>query len=67
MSNKMYDVLKWITMVVLPAVASLYTGLAAVWNLPLANAIPDTIMLLVTFFGIVLGISSERYKNKVGA
>lgn len=65
MSNKVYDALKWITMVVLPAMASLYTGLAGVWGLPLANEIPDTIMILVTFLGIVLGISSAQYKKKV--
>jgi TRAP-type C4-dicarboxylate transport system permease small subunit len=65
MSNKVYDALKWITMVVLPAMASLYTGLAGVWGLPLANEIPDTIMVIVTFLGIVLGISSAQYKKKV--
>lgn len=65
MSNKVYDALKWITMVVLPAMASLYTGLAGVWGLPLANEIPDTIMIIVTFLGIVLGISSAQYKKKV--
>ena len=65
MSNKMYDVLKWITMVVLPAIASLYTGLAGIWGLPMAEQIPDTIMIVVTFLGIVLGISSAQYKNKI--
>ena len=65
MSNKMYDVLKWITMVVLPAIATLYTGLAGIWGLPLAEQIPDTIMIVVTFLGIVLGISSTQYKKKL--
>ena len=63
MSNKMYDALKWITMVVLPAIATLYTVLAGIWGLPLAEKIPDTIMALVTFLGIVLGISSAQYKK----
>ena len=64
MSNKLYDALKWITMVVLPAIATLYTGLAAIWGLPMAEQIPDTIMIVVTFLGIVLGISSAQYKKK---
>lgn len=65
MSNKFYDVLKWITMVVLPATATLYTLLANIWGLPFAEKIPDTIMGVVTFLGIVLGISSAQYKKKV--
>ena len=66
MSNKMYDVLKWITMVVLPAIATAYTGLSGVWGLPFAEQIPDTIMIVVTFLGIVLGISSAQYNKKQG-
>ena len=65
MSNKVYDVLKWITMVVLPASATLYTVLANIWGLPLAEKIPDTIMGVVTFLGIVLGISSAQYKKNI--
>lgn len=65
MSNKMYDVLKWITMVVLPASATLYNLLAGIWGLPLAEQIPDTIMGVVTFLGIVLGISSAQYKKNI--
>ena len=64
MPNKVYDVLKWIAMVVLPAIATLYTGLAAIWNLPLAGQIPDTIMAFDLFIGVVLGISSAQYSKK---
>lgn len=64
MPNKVYDVLKWIAMVVLPAIATLYTGLAAIWNLPLAEQIPDTIMAFDLFIGVVLGISSAQYSKK---
>lgn len=64
MSNKTYDVLKWITMVVLPAIATLYNVLAGIWGLPLAEQIPDTIMAVVTFLGIALGVSSAQYNKK---
>ena len=64
MSNKIYDVLKWITMVVLPAIATLYNVLAGIWGLPLAEQIPDTITAVVTFLGIALGISSAQYHKK---
>ena len=64
MSNKTYDVLKWITLNLLPAIASLYFGLAKIWELPYAENIVGTISLIVTFLGAVLSISSEEYKKK---
>ena len=64
MSNKVYDVLKWITTVVLPAIGTLYFALAGIWGLPYADQICGTITAVVTFLGIVLGISSAQYKKK---
>ena len=32
LSNKMYDVLKWVVIIVLPAISALYSGLAGVWG-----------------------------------
>ena len=64
MSNKVYDVLKWITTVVLPAIGSLYFGLAGIWDFPYADQITGTITIVVTFLGIVLGISSAQYNKK---
>lgn len=65
MSNKMYDVLKWIAMVVLPAIGTLYFALASIWGFPYAEQIGGTITAVVTFLGVVLGISSAQYKKKV--
>ena len=56
MSNKMYDVLKWIAMVVLPAIGTLYFALAGIWGFPYAEQICGTITAVVTFLGVVLGI-----------
>ena len=64
MSNKMYDVLKWIAMVFLPAMATLYLALAGIWGLPYGEEVVGTITAVVTFLGIVLGISSAQYKKK---
>lgn len=65
MKNKTYDVLKIIALIVLPAIATLYSGLAEVWGLPCADQIPTTIMLFDTFLGTVLQISSNNYQKKV--
>lgn len=66
MSNKVYDVLKWIAMVVLPAVGTLYFALAGIWGFPYGEQIVGTITAVDTFIGVVLGISSAQY-NKTAA
>lgn len=63
MSNKVYDILKFIAQIVLPAVATLYTTLADIWGLPYGEAIPLTIMALDTFLGAILMISSNQYNK----
>lgn len=63
MSNKVYDILKWIAMVVLPAVATLYFALAGIWGFPYGEEIVGTITAIDTFLGVILGISSANYHN----
>ena len=64
MSNKVYDVLKWIALVVLPAIAVLYSSLAGIWGFPYAEEIVGTITAVDTFLGVLLGISSAQYNKK---
>lgn len=64
MSNKVYDVLKYITQIVLPAIATLYFALSDVWNLPYAEQVVGTITAIVTFLGVILGISSANYNKE---
>ena len=64
MSNKMYDVLKWIAMVFLPAIATLYFALAGIWGFPYGEEVVGTITAVDTFLGVLLGISSAQYNKK---
>lgn len=64
MSNKTYDVLKWIALVVLPAASALYLGLSKIWGLPAGEEISGTIALVDTFLGTLLGVSSAKYARK---
>lgn len=64
MSNKIYDVLKWIAMYLLPAIGTLYFALAGIWGLPYGEQIVGTITAVDTFLGVILGISSAQYKKK---
>lgn len=63
MSNKVYDVLKWIAMYLLPAIATLYFALAGIWNLPYGEQIVGTLTAVDTFLGVILGISNAQYKK----
>lgn len=65
MSNKMYDFLKYIAQVVLPAIGTLYFAIAEIWKLPCAEQVVGTITAVDTFLGILLGISSNKYYKKV--
>lgn len=65
MSNKTYDILKWIAQIVLPAIGTLYFALAGIWGFPYGEQIVGTITAIDTFLGVVLGISTAQY-NKVG-
>lgn len=63
MSNKMYDVLKWVCIIVLPAIATLYMGLAKIWDLPFEAEIPQTITVVDAFLGAILGVSTIQYNK----
>ena len=64
MSNKAYDVLKFIEQIVLPALATFYVTLSSLWGLPYAEQISGTIMAVDTLMGAVLMISSNKYNKK---
>lgn len=64
MSNRVYDILKWICMVLLPALSTLYAAIASVWGLGYSPEITGTIAALTTFLGVVLGISSNAYAGR---
>lgn len=63
MNDKTYDILKWIAMILLPAIATLYFTMANIWSLPYADQIVGTITGVDTFLGVILGISTSRYNN----
>ena len=60
-NSKVYDILKWVTMIVLPALATAYVGLAAIWGFPYADEVAKTTAVICTLLGALLGISSAQY------
>ena len=63
MSNKTYDVLKWIAQIVLPAIGTLYAALSGIWGFPYGEQIVGTILAVDTFLGAVLQISTAQYNK----
>ena len=64
MNNKVYDILKWVAMLLLPALATLINVVFAIWNIPYGDQISKTIMALDAFLGAILGISHIQYKKE---
>lgn len=61
LNDKVYDVLKWITLIVLPACGSLYFGLSGIWGFPHGEEIVGSISVICLFLGSILGISTGQY------
>jgi hypothetical protein len=64
LTNKTYDILKWIAQILLPALATLYFAIASVWGLPYSEQVVGTISAVDVFLGALLGISTAAYNNK---
>jgi hypothetical protein len=63
LNSKVYDILKWITMIVLPALATAYVGLASIWGFPYADEVAKTTAVICTLLGALLGISTAQYNK----
>ena len=64
LSNKAYDILKFIAQILLPAIGTLYFALARIWNFPFAEEIVGTITAIDAFLGALLGISTMQYNKE---
>ena len=63
MSNKVYDILKYIAQVALPALGTLYFALSEIWCLPYGQQIVGTITAVDACLGALLMISSAVYNK----
>lgn len=63
-NDKVYDILKFIAMIVLPAIGTFYFTLAGIWGFPYGEQIVGTISAVDMFLGALLGISTKQYNKK---
>lgn len=64
MSNKLYDALKFVAQILLPALATLYAALAGIWGFPYAEAIVGTLAAVDTFLGAMLAYWKKQYDKE---
>lgn len=63
--SKLYDILKWILIIVVPAFVTLFTLLAETWQWDIpTQAIVTTITGIATFLGVIVGISTHYYNKE---
>lgn len=67
MNDRIYNILKYIAQIFIPAVATLYFTLSTIWGLPYGEEIVGTLTAIDTFLGVLLGISTARYNKSIEA
>lgn len=61
MNSKLYDTVKFIALILLPALGTLYAAVAGIWGLPSVEQVVGSIMAVDTFLGALIGISSAKF------
>ena len=64
LSNELYDDLKFVAQILLPALGTLYFAIAQIWGLPYAEQIVGTVTAVDAFLGALLGISTHNYRKE---
>lgn len=67
MSDKLYNILKWVAILFLPALATLVSVVFNIWGIPYAEQISTTITAVATFIGVIIGVSAIKYNSKGGS
>jgi hypothetical protein len=61
--DKVYNVLKWVCLIALPAFAVFYAVIAKIWGLPYEAEIPATINAVAVLIGALIGVSHLSIKK----
>ena len=66
LSNKLYDILKLLAIIIIPAVATFYVTIAAIWGLPSAEEVAATAVAISTLLGVIVKIGDKSYNESAG-
>ena len=62
--DRVYDILKWVAIIVMPALSTFIVGLGGIWSLPYAGQVAATVTAIGVLLGAFLGLSSVKYNSK---
>lgn len=62
--DKLYDVLKWVAIIVMPAISTFIVGLGGIWSIPYAGQLAATVTAIGVLLGALLGLSSVKYNSR---
>lgn len=62
MTNRIYDILKWVSLVALDAVGLFYQTIADIWSLPYGDNVLNTCVALSVLIGTLIGVSGLKYQ-----
>ena len=65
MTDKIYNILKWVALVVLPGLGALYATLAEIWGWPYLAEVPGTLQAICFFLGALIGVSTAEYNREL--
>jgi hypothetical protein len=63
LNDAIYGKVKWLIVVVIPAVGTLYFALAKIWDLSSGEQILGTLLAVQAFLGVIFAISTSQYNN----
>ena len=62
--DRVYDILKWVAIIVMPALATFIVGLGGIWSIPFAGQAAATVTAVGVLLGALLGLSSVKYNSR---
>ena len=62
--DKVYDILKWLVLIVIPALTTAYVGLSTIWGWPYSEEVAKTSAVICALLGAILGISTAQYNKE---
>lgn len=67
MSNKLFDIIRFLCEILIPAIGTLYFGLSKIWGLPYGHEVVGTCSCIAVFLGAIIGISRANYNATIDA
>ena len=61
--DKIYNILKWVAIIALPALSFFYFTISQIWGLPYGTEVSATIDALALLIGTLIGVSNYNYKK----